>query len=117
MLERTQERLEVGGILASGINPQMDVRFWVLAMQFLELRLQLLVTAAGFGNRQRFGSGLFVFPQKGHVMSESRCVDSHTEMPHDRSVGIRLLFPIGLMVSAGDHGFRTSSSSACCSCA
>jgi hypothetical protein len=47
------------------------------------MRLQLLVTAAGFCDRQRFSNGLFVFPKKRHVMSKPRRVDPHAEIPQD----------------------------------
>lgn len=80
MVQRSKKRLEVSGVLAGGIIPQVDVSFRVTQVQLLELRLKLLVTAAGFYNGQWFGSGLFVFAEKRHVMPEPRGIDSHAEM-------------------------------------
>jgi hypothetical protein len=91
VVQRPQKRFEIRGILTSGINSQMDVSLGVQPMQLLQLRLQLLVTAAGFSDRQGFGNGLFVFSQKRHVMSEPRRIDSHAEMSPDGGVGGLLL--------------------------
>ena len=80
-IQRPHKRFEVGRILPGRVNPQMDVRLGMLAVQLFQPPPQLLVPAARLADRQRRRGRLFVIPQKADMMPVPRRVDPHAQVP------------------------------------
>jgi hypothetical protein len=67
--QSAQKGLQVGGVLASGIDADVEVYGANALLQTLELVQQLVITLTGFGNFAGWTGGLEILAQEGNVMT------------------------------------------------
>src|SRR5271166_5866827 len=72
--QAAQEGLQVGGVLAGGIDADVEVHGPSALLQDLELLQQLVVTLARLGNLAGRTGGLEILAQEGNVMTIARGV-------------------------------------------
>ena len=85
--EAAEELFEIGGVLAGGIDADVEMGLGMLFMQLVEAILQGLVAGAVFHHGEGLGGGLAIGPEEGDAMAVASGVDADADAVEGRSGG------------------------------
>ena len=86
-VEAAEEVFEIGGVLAGGIDADVEVGLGMLLMQLLEAFLQGLIAGAVLHHGERLGGRLAIGPEEGDAMTVACGVDADADAVEGRGGG------------------------------
>ena len=78
-VEAAKEVFEIGGVLAGGVDADVEVGLGMLLVEMFETILQGLIAGLVFDDGERFGGGLAIGPEEGDAMAVACGVDADAD--------------------------------------
>ena len=78
-VEAAEELLEIDGVLAGGVDADVEVGLGMLCVQLLQAILQGLIAGAVLHDGQRLGGRLTIGPEEGDAMTVAGGVDADAD--------------------------------------
>ncbi len=84
-LKAAKEVFEIGGVLAGGVDANVEVRLRMLCVQLFEALLQRCIAGSAFKNGDGLGGRLAIGAQEGNTMAVAGGVDADADTVQMRS--------------------------------
>ena len=88
-IEAAEELLEIDGVLASGIDADVEVGLRMLFLQLLQAFLEGLIAGAVLHDGERFGGRLTIGPEEGDTMTVACGINTDADAVEGRGGGHR----------------------------
>ena len=85
--QATQELFQVAGVLAGGIDADVEVRLRMLLVQMLQALLKSLIAGLVFQDGEGLGGGLTIGPEEPDAMAVACGVNADADTVQDSGVG------------------------------
>jgi len=86
-IEAAEELLEIDGVLASGIDTDVEVGLGMFFLQLLQAFLEGLIAGAVLHHGERFGGRLMVGPEEGDTVTVACGIDTDADAVEGRGSG------------------------------